>query len=41
MLRGKDMSRLPCIEDAYMVIEDGIIAESDLAKNRKPKKGTY
>jgi len=27
LLRGKDLSVLPCIEDAFLLIEDGIIAE--------------
>lgn len=25
LLRGKDLARLPCIENAYLIIEDGII----------------
>ena len=27
LLRGKDLAELPCIENAYLVIENGIIAE--------------
>src|SRR3954468_3764840 len=27
LLRGKDLAQLPTIENAYLVIEDGIIAE--------------
>ena len=27
LLRGKELSLLPCIENAYIVVEDGIIAE--------------
>ena len=27
LLRGKELAELPCIENAYLVIEDGIIAE--------------
>ncbi|MBL7749011.1 MAG: imidazolonepropionase, partial [Chitinophagaceae bacterium] len=27
LLRGKDLSSLPCIDDAYLIIENGIIAE--------------
>ena len=27
LLRGKDMAILPCIENAYLIIEDGIIAD--------------
>ena len=27
LLRGKELATLPCIENAYLIIEDGIIAE--------------
>src|SRR5688572_28981618 len=27
LLRGKDLATLPCIENAYLIIEDGIIVE--------------
>lgn len=27
LLRGKELAELPCIENAYLIIEDGIIAE--------------
>ena len=27
LLRGKELAELPCIENAYLVIENGIIAE--------------
>ena len=27
LLRGKELAELPCIEDAYIVVEDGVIAE--------------
>ncbi len=27
LLRGKELAKLPCIENAYLIVEDGIIAE--------------
>ncbi len=27
LLRGKELAQLPCIENAYLIIENGIIAE--------------
>lgn len=27
LLRGKDLADLPCIENAYLIVEDGVIAE--------------
>ena len=27
LLRGKDLARLPCIKNAYLVIEDGLIKD--------------
>lgn len=30
LLRGKDLSVLPCIEDAFLVVKDGLIAEYGL-----------
>jgi len=27
LLRGKDLAELPCIENAYLIVEDGVIAE--------------
>ncbi|MGB3006376.1 MAG: imidazolonepropionase [Chitinophagaceae bacterium] len=33
LLRGKEMSAIPCIENAYLVIENGIIAEIGEMKN--------
>ena len=36
LLRGKELSVLPCIENAYLLIEDGIIAECGEMKNLHP-----
>jgi imidazolonepropionase len=27
LLRGKELSELPCMEDAYLIVDDGIISE--------------
>jgi imidazolonepropionase len=35
LLRGKELAYLPCIENAYLIIEDGIIAEYGEMKNLK------
>ena len=38
LLRGKELALLPCIKNAYLVIEDGIIAEygeMDMYSNRE------
>ena len=38
LLKGKALKELPCIENAYLVIEDGIIAEyGAMQKNQKSK----
>jgi len=38
LLRGKELSALPCIENAYLIIEDGIISDVGLMKEiRNPK----
>src|SRR5437868_12884033 len=37
LLRGKQLAELPVIRDAYLVIEDGIIAEFGEMKNLKRK----
>ena len=40
LLRGKELAQLPCIENAYLTIEDGIISEYGLMseiKNQKSK----
>jgi len=36
LLRGKELSELPCIENSYLVIEDGVIAEYGSMKNLQP-----
>lgn len=33
LLRGKALSQLPCIKDAYLILEDGVIAEYGEGKN--------
>ena len=33
LLRGKELSVLPCIENAYLVIENGMIAEYGSMQN--------
>lgn len=35
ILRGRELAELPCINDAYLIIEDGIIAEYGEMKNLK------
>jgi len=35
ILRGKELAELPCINDAYLIIEDGLIAEYGPMKNLK------
>lgn len=35
LLRGKELAHLPCIENAYLLIEDGLIAEYEEMKNLK------
>jgi imidazolonepropionase len=35
-LRGKDLSTLPAVEDAYLLVEDGIIAEYGLMNELRP-----
>lgn len=37
LLRGKELAQLPCIDNAYLIIEDGVIAEYGELKNRKSK----
>ncbi len=37
LLRGKELASLPCLQNAYLVIEDGIIAEFGEVKNRQSK----
>src|SRR4051812_13307661 len=27
VLRGKELSEMPCVKDAYLIIEDGVIAD--------------
>ena len=47
-LRGKELAELPVIEDAYLLIEDGLIKEfgtmetlQSKTENRKPETGNY
>jgi imidazolonepropionase len=44
LLRGKELAHLPCIDNAYLIIEDGIIAEfgkmEDLKTNIDHRKST-
>ena len=35
IVRGKELARLPCVQDAYIVIEDDIIAEYGVMANCK------
>src|SRR6185436_5466817 len=38
LLRGKELAELPSVENAYLIIEDGIIAEyGEMNKNQKSK----
>lgn len=37
LLRGEEMSSLPVIKDAYLIIEDGLIAEYGKTEDLKPK----
>ena len=40
LLRGKELADLPCIENAYLIVEDGVIAdfgEMNKIKNQKSK----
>jgi len=36
LLRGKELANLPCIDNAYLLIEDGVIAEYGRMENRRP-----
>ncbi len=36
LLRGKELSELPCIENAYLVVEDGLISQYGEMKNLRP-----
>jgi imidazolonepropionase len=40
LLRGKDLSSLPCIEDAYLIVENGVIAEFGKSPNANPQPST-
>ena len=33
LLRGKELAELPCMENAYLIIEDGIIADYGMMKD--------
>ena len=38
LLRGKELSALPCLDNAYLIIENGIISDFGLMKEiRNPK----
>lgn len=41
LLRGKELAALPCIENAYLVIANGIIAEYGEMKNLKPETSNF
>ena len=41
LLRGKDLSLLPCIETAYLIIENGIIAEFGNATNLEHQTSNF
>ena len=41
LLRGPSLAELPCIEDAYLVIEDGIIAEYGQMKNMRHRSADF
>ena len=38
LLRGKDLSWLPSIQNAFLNMEDGVITEFGESKNLKPHK---
>src|SRR5690349_14530475 len=41
LLRGKDLSHLPCIEDAFLIIEDEHIAEYGSMKEVKLREADF
>ena len=41
LLKGKDLSILPSIENAYMIIEKGLIAEHGSMQNIKPQTSNF
>ena len=41
LLRGKELATLPCIENAFVVIEEGIIAEYGLMPNLKYQTSNF
>jgi imidazolonepropionase len=41
LLRGKELSDLPCIENAYLLVEDGIIAEYGVMSNLKLQTSNF
>jgi imidazolonepropionase len=41
LLRGKELAELPCIENAYLAIEDGIIAETGTMHQLKQTKEDF
>ena len=41
LLRGKELSELPSIENAYIIIEDGIITDFGSTQNFKPQTSTF
>ena len=41
LLRGNELAQLPCIDDAYLIIEDGIIAGYGQVSNLKYKEADF
>src|SRR3954468_15699209 len=41
LLRGNELAQLPCIDGAYLIIEDGIIAEYGQVSNLKYKEADF
>jgi imidazolonepropionase len=41
LLRGKELSVLPCLENAYLVVENGMIAEYGSMENLKPQTSNF
>jgi len=41
LLRGKQLSELPCIDNAYLILEDGIIAELGKMSSLKPQTSNF
>lgn len=41
LLRGRELAELPCIENAYLIIEDGIIAETGAMHQLKRSENNF